>query len=225
MNPLTHYPLILLIILISLISASCTDGNAEKTVLYQQNKFSFTQKNANELIELAEYIGQSKLLASDKKLLTAWAIKDLKLGLAKRVVFYKALSNTVMTIIRNPATKATYRTELYLKFYRSFAKKTKEERLPNNFWAVVNRYNPPIQEALIVQRLQAQLTLQQLRLNQSLFNQTMRQHKASSDLVSKEQHRQSQLQSITLSGDTLLYELEDRFVAKDEQGKEYEVLK
>ena len=53
----------------------------------------------------------------------------------------------------------------------------------------------------------------------------MNQAQKSSKSIQKEFKESTTRQNITLSGDTILYELDDRIVAESPQGVRYEVLK
>ena len=68
------------IILISLIILMIVPiiSFAGDKVLYQKGSYKFTQKNANNLLELAEYIGGSRFSKKDRRALQAWSIVDFK---------------------------------------------------------------------------------------------------------------------------------------------------
>lgn len=200
----------------------------DKRVLYSSGSYTFTQKNANELIELAEFLGRSKFSSADKKALQIWSIQDFKSVPKKATVYYKDLNNNLMPKIRaikNKKKRDSYRTDLYLGYVNLFNKKPEYKASPDNFVAVIDRYNPPVAEAMLLQQQIYSNFQQQLRLNQMMFNQTMKLQQESADLVTKSIRDQATRYSITVPGGTILHETDSKIYAKDHKGNKFEVLK
>ena len=107
----------------------------------------------------------------------------------------------------------------------SFRKNPAQGRSPDNFLAVVNRYNPPIKEAAQLQLLYHRMLQQQLQMNQILFDQNMKQFNKSMDAVSQSITDQAIRDSVTLPGGKILHESEDRIYAEDSKGMKYNLSK
>ena len=194
-------------------------------VLYQKGSYKFTQKNANNLLELAEYIGGSRFSKKDRRALQAWSIVDFKTYPKVSMKFYRNLPRNLLPKIRKSKGNNTYRAELYLRYVEVFEKHPEYKKLPNNFLAVVDRYKPPIKEALLIRQLKFNLVMQQMKLNQQVFNQSMRLSQQSSDMVAKSIRNQATRYSITVPGGQILSETDDRIYAKDYKGNLFDVAK
>ena len=157
-----------------------------------------------------------------------WSTQDFKSFPKKAVQYYRVLINTILPKIRHLKSaeeRNVYRTNLYLGYFNLFRKKPEYKKYANNFMAVIDRYNPPIQEALVLQRVNHSIVMQQLKLNQMVFNQTMRQQQETSDLVIKSIRDNATRDSIRISGGAVLYETENRFFARDSKGRKYNLAK
>ena len=185
-----------------LFSSSTVKAN-DKRVLYASGVYKFTQKNANQLIELGEFLGRAKFSSADKKALQAWSIQDFKSFPKKATSYYKDLNQNLMPKIKgmkNRSKRNNYRADLYLGYVNLFNKKPEYKASPNNFVAVIDRYNPPVTEAMLLQQQIYSNFQQQLRLNQMVFNQTMRLQQESADRVTKSIRDQATRYSITVPG-------------------------
>ena len=211
----------LLVCLFVFHSAKADDSN----VLYQQGKHHFTQRNALELIGLAEFLGRSQLNKKDHKALFAWSIEDYQSAPIKSDQFYHSLSTVIIPKIQSKKGTSLYRAEMYLNILNSFKKNPAQGHSPDNFLAVVNRYNPPINEAAQLQLLYHRMLQQQLQMNQMLFDQNMRQFNKSMDAVSQSITDQSIRDSITLPGGKILHESKDRIYAEDSKGRKFNLSK
>ena len=226
LNKLSYFYFGFIIFLLSLPVLTTEAGSGD--VLYQKGAYTFTKKSANELIELAEFIGRSKFTPKDKKALLAWSIQDFKSVPDKAVIYYKDLANNLMPKIRvmkNNTKTNNYRADLYLGYINLFNKHPEYKKLPDNFLAVIDRYNPPIQEALLLQQLQFNLFQQQLQMSQRVFNQTMKLQQQSSDRINKSIRDQATRYSITVPGGEILHETDTRIYAKDYKGRRFEISK
>lgn len=199
---------------------------AKERILYQDGSAVFTQENANDLIELAEFLGRSSFSEKDKKALLAWSVLDYKSAPKKAVIYYKDLRNNLLPKIRamkNNNQRNNFRTELFLSYINLFNKHPEYKKSPNNFLAVIDRYNPPVKEVLILQQIQFNQLQQALQMNQMMFNQTMRLQQQASDNVIQSIRDLGNRQSISLSGGTILYETKDRIYAKDSEGRKFDI--
>jgi len=195
-------------------------------ILYKNGSYVFTQKNATELIELAEFLGRSRLSTKDKKALRTWSILDFKSAPKIATHYYKDLHNNLLPKIRklkNNQKRNNFRTDLFLSYVDLFNKHPEYKKFPNNFLAVIDRYNPPVQEALLLQQFRFNQVQQVLQLNQMMFNQSMRIQQQSADNMNKSIRDLGARQSISLSGGTILYETKDRIYAKDNKGRKYDI--
>lgn len=195
-------------------------------VLYKKGAFVFTQKNAAELIVLAEFLGRSPFSKKDKKALRAWSIQDFKASPKKATHYYKNLHKNLLPKIqkmKNRQKKDMFRTELFLGYIDLFNKNPEYKKSPDNFIAVIDRYNPPVQEAVLLQQLRFNQFQQTLRMNQMMFNETMRLQQESADMVTQSIRDLGNRHSITISGGTILYETKDRIYAKDNKGHKFDI--
>ncbi len=214
-----------LYIIVLCISLLLSPIYAEKNrVLYRSGHNIFTQHNASELIQLAEFLGRSNFTKKDKKALQAWSIDDFKSAPVQGRKFYQNLSNTIIPKIKL-AKSGIYRAELYLNFVDLFAKHPEYKQSSNNFLAMVDRYNPPVKEAMQIRQIRHNMVLQQMQMNQMLFNQNMRQAQKSSDMMVKSIQDQSRRQSITIPGGRILSETGDKIYAEDYKGQNFNLSK
>ncbi len=196
--------------------------------MYASGGYKFTQKNANQLIELGEFLGRSKFSVLDKKALQIWSIQDFKSVPKKATHYYKDLNENLLPKIR-AMTKTNkinnYRADLYLGYINLFNKHPEYKTSPDNFLAVIDRYNPPTLEAMkLQQRIYANFQ-KQLQLNQMMFNQTMRLQQQAADNVSKSIKDQATRYSIIIPGGTILHETDSKIYAKDSKGNRFEIPK
>jgi len=56
---------------------------------------------------------------------------------------------------------------------------------------IIDRYNPPIKEALLIRQIRFNSVMQQMQSNQRIFNQTIHQMQRSSDMINKSIRDQS----------------------------------
>jgi len=212
---------VLLFVLITLPFLALAD---DKT-LYQKGSYRFTQENAKNLLELAEYIGGSRFSKKDRKALQLWSIEDFKAHPKTGMKFYRSLPQNLLPKIRKSKGNNIYRAELYLSYVDLFKKHPEYKKLPNNFLAVIDRYKPPIKEALQIRQIRFNSLMQQMQSNQRTFNQAMQSSQRSSDRIAKSLQDQSRRQSITLPGGTILRETGDKIYAEDYKGQKFEVAK
>jgi len=198
-------------------------------ILYQTASYKFLQQDADRLIELGEFLGRSRFSQKDRRALVAWSIKDYKSVPAKQADhYYKDLRSNLIPKIRrmkNNTKRNNYRATLYSNYYDLFKKNPKYRKLPNNFMNVVDRYNPPIKEVLLLRQVRFNNFQQQLRLNQVAFNQAMRLQQQAADNVSNAIRDQATRYSITVPGGTILHETNGVFYAKDNKGRRFQVPK
>lgn len=185
------------------------------------------QQDADRLIELGEFLARSKFTQKDRKALVVWSIHDYKsVPIKKAVSYYKDLKNNLMPKIRrmgNNSKTNNYRADLYLAYFNLFKRHPEYKKQPNNFMAVIDRYNPPVQEALVLQQLQFNSFQQKLRMNQMMFNQTMRSQQRTADMVNNSIRDLADRQSIAISGGTILSETDSTYYVEDHKGYKYEV--
>lgn len=198
---------------------------AEDKILYQKGEHIFTHNNALQLIQFAEFLGRSSLSKDDRNRLYQWSIQDFREQPIKGSEFYASLKTTIIPKIRSGNNLDNMRTEIYLNVVNSFKKKPKQAQSPDNFLAIVNRYNPPIQEAQALQLVYQSLILQQMQLNQMLHNQTMNQYQSSMQAITKSMSDHTKRSSIRLSGGKILYETNGRIFAEDSKGNKYDIAK
>ena len=198
---------------------------AAEKILYQTGNYKFTQKNAQNLLELAEFIGASRFSKKERKALQIWAINDFKNAPKISVSFYKKLAQSVIPKIRKSKGNNTYRAELYLSFVDSFNKHPEYRKLPDNFLSIIDRHKPPIKEALLIRQLRFNLIMQQKQTNQRLFNQSMQRIQHSNDVISRSIKDQATRFSITAPGGKILQESNGKIYAEDSKGHKYEVNK
>lgn len=177
------------------------------------------QKNIDNVIQLGEYIANDHFSKKDKENLSTWLIKNFSTDSMASTTFYTSLNSQIIPKIKNSPTHSIYRAELYLKLISIF--KNPKYQSPDNLLAIINRYNPPIQEASQLQLLYYRMLIS----NQQVFNQTLNHYQQTNNATIKDFKGNMQRQNITLSGGTILYELNDKIIAKDAKGVEYEVLK
>ena len=212
------------ILFFAMLSFPLLGFSADK-VLYQKGSFIFAQKDANNLIELAEYIAGSRLSKKHRAALQFWAIDDYKNAPKIASSFYKTLANLIVPKIRKSKGNNTYRAELYLNFVDSYKKHPEYRKKPNNFLSVIDRYNPPIKEALLIRQIRFNSVMQQMQSNQRIFNQTIHQMQRSSDMINKSIRDQSARSSITIPGGKILRETDGKIYAEDNKGQKFEVIK
>ena len=210
----------LFILLLGLLSFSFFTVTAEQ-LLYQKGRFQFTQSNASHLLEMAEFIGGSHFSAKDAKALQLWAIEDFKNAPKVSMNFYKSLSKVTIPKIRKSKGNNVYRAELYL----SFDKHPEYRKNPDNFLSIIDRYKPPIQDALLIRQIRFNAVMQQMQLNQRVFNQAMRQSQRASDAIGKSISDQATRDAITLPGGKILHESGGKIYAEDYKGQKFEVTK
>ncbi len=198
-------------------------------VLYRSESYKYTQKNANELIAFAEFLGRSKFSAADKKALQLWSIRDFSLAPDKATNYYKNLSEKIMPKIKamrkqqNNEQINDYRADMYLGYINLFNKHPEYKTSPDNILAVIDRYNPPVKEAMQLQQLIFNSIQQTLIINQQIFNQSMRLQQKSSDVMINSIRDQAVRNSISIPGGTVLEETQGKFYAEDEKGNKFEV--
>ena len=202
-----------------------TNLQAKEIVLFQKDKYTFTQKNLNELIMMTEYIARDRLSNKDKKFLKIWAIDDFKSAVKSSDFFYQSLSKNVVPYLNLKDTRKSYPTELYRDIVNMFDKHPEYSDNPLNLLSIINHYNPPKQELLALQKQEEQLQLQLLQMNQQSFNMIMNSTQAHSNIINNSISQQSTINAIRLAGDTVLYESDTHIIAKDSIGKEYKVAK
>ncbi len=118
-----------------------------------------------------------------------------------------------------------YRADMYLGYVNLFNKHPEYKASPNNLLAIVDRYNPPVAEAMQLQQLIFNSFQQTFIMNQQMFNQTMDIQRKSADMMAKSIRDQATRNSITIPGGTVLEETQGKFYAKDEKGNKFEVTK
>ena len=67
--------------------------------------------------------------------------------------------------------------------------------------------------------------MQQLQMNQMLFNQSMKLHRQSAKAIAKSIEDQSTRSAITIPGGKILYETDGRIYAEDYKGEKFEMAK
>ena len=194
-------------------------------ILYQKGSYVFTQKDADNMLELAEYLGASRFSSNDKKALQAWLIDDFKAKLKIARGFYQSLAKVILPKVRKSKANNIYRAELYLKFVDSYEKHPEYRKSPNNFLAMVDRYHPLIKQALQIRQLRFNLLMQQMRGNQRLFNQSMQAMQKSNEIMTKSLQDQATRQAITLPDGKILREENGVIYAEDYKGEKFEVVK
>jgi len=224
MNSLITPRDLVLLCFVFLIFAPLQNFAAEK-ILYQTGHYKFTQKNAQNLLELAEFIGASRFSKKERKALQIWAINDFKNAPKISVSFYKKLAQLVIPKIRKSKGNNTYRAELYLSFVDSFNKHPEYRKLPDNFLSIIDRHKPPIKEALLIRQLRFNLIMQQKQTNQRLFNQSIQRMQYSNDVINQSIKDQATRFSITAPGGKILQESNGKIYAEDSKGHKYEVNK
>jgi len=206
--------------------APCTLANSANHILLRVGNHVFTQTNADELIQLGEFLGRSGFTREDKQQLTSWSIADFKSAPEQSVAFYDSLHKEVLPrIAAQDSDIEIYRAELYLRFIRLFNRHPEYQKSPHNFLAIIDHYHPPVTEAMQLQQLQHNLVMQQIQMNQRLFNQTLQQAQQSSAIITKEIIDSSRRSAITLPGGKIIQETDNVIYAEDSQGRKFEVLK
>ena len=212
----------------------------DSNILYQSGQYQFTEQNANELIQLGEFLAGSRFSSAEKKALQTWSIKDFKLAPKAGVEFYKRLSRVILPKIKTSRKSSQaykdYRVSLYLDFIKLFKDHPEYNKSPDSFLAIINRYQPPkkaanllrqrlAKESILRQQIENNLILQQMQMNQMMFNSAVRQHRQSTDMMLKSIRDQSIRNSITLPGGTILHETDSTIVAEDYQGEKFQINK
>jgi alpha-D-ribose 1-methylphosphonate 5-triphosphate diphosphatase PhnM len=200
-----------------------TTLHAKEIILFQENNHTFTQKNFNELIQFTEYLARDKLKKEDIKALKIWAIEDFKLAPNVAKTFYTKLSQDVVPYFYKKETRATYPTELYRNIINMFQKHPSKN--PLNLLSIINHYNPPKKELIALQKREAQFTYQLLQMNQQNFQMIMNSTQQHANIINNAISQDSTINAIRVSGGEVVAEYDDRFIAKDAHGQEYEVIK
>lgn len=209
--------------ILAIIILLCSNLQGKETILFQENNHTFTQQNFNELIQFTEYIARDKLNKNDIKALKIWAIDDFKSAPKKSEFFYKKLSKDVLPYFYKKKTRASYPTELYRDINNMFQKHPSKKTL--NLLSIINHYNPPKKELLALKKLEAQLTYQLLQMNQQNFKMIMNSNQQQANIINNSIDQQSTINAISVTDGEVIAEYDDRIVAKDAHGKEYEVKK
>lgn len=198
---------------------------AATKILYQKGNYIFTQKNANDLLEIGEYLAGARFSNKDKNAFQVWAIADYKNKPKLGTKFYKTTIKTMLQKLRKSKGNNTYRAELYLVYVDAFKKHPEYRIFPDNFLSIVDRYKPPIKEALIIRQIRFNSVMQQYQSNQHSFNRSMQQMQRSSDAINKSIQDQATRSAITIPGGEIIRETDGKIFAKDYRGQRYEVTK
>ena len=194
---------------------------ANEIIVAKKSGYIFTQKNIDEIFILGEFIGGSSFSRTDKKNLKIWLIDDFESDPKASNSFYKSLSLDVIPRIKKSKGNDAYRAELYLNFIDLFNKNPQYTKSPHNFLATINHYNPPLKGSRELQLLYRNMLIS----NQQNFNRVMSQLNRTTEMMRRDFKDSMTRQNIILSGDTILYELDDRIIVKDKRGLRYEVFK
>ncbi len=206
--------------------STCFADNNDK-ILFVDGALAYTQKNLDELIQLAEFLGRSNLSSKDKKAVKKWSIGDYQAAPKESASFYRNLTDVLLPAIKSKKGKALslYRAELYSQFAYRFDKYPDYRKSADNFMAIIDRYNPPIREVLQLRQLKFNAVMQQAQRNQRSFNRTMQQAQHSSEMISKSLQDQSRRQAITLPGGKIISETGNKIYAEDAKGEKFELSK
>lgn len=159
--------------IVLLFSVLMVFSQAGDKVVYKTDTYKLTEYDLQEFIKFGEFIARSSFSNTHKKQLRIWAIQSFKEEPKNNWEFYRLLHKTIMPKAKSK-NRENYRVEMYLSTVLHFAKKPKH---PHNLLSIVNQYNPPVKEALALQKQQhkAQLWKSQMELQSTLhLNRTMR---------------------------------------------------
>lgn len=212
--------------LFSVLTIPVAAGSADESeILFHHEDYDFTQRNVDELILFGEYLARSKFSKADKQALRIWSIEDFKSAITDSIGFYTSLRNTLLPKIKASPDDEVYRANLYRGVVNNFNQHPEYAASPDNFLAIVDRYEPPREEAAQLQQFYANMVIQKMQLNQRLFDQSMQQSNQSTEAMSNSIRDQSLRQSITLPGGRIIQEWDDRILAEDPDGRRYELYK
>lgn len=192
--------------------------------LYQQGEYQLTQSNANDLLTLAEYIASAEFSQKDKVALQAWAIEDFKSNPKLGMSFYKQLATEIIPKTRS-TNSHTYRAELYLAYVNAAKDNPLYTQFNNDILELIDHYNPPVNEALQLQQVQFDLTMQQLQLSQQLLDQNFKTMQQAHTNINQKLNNQMRRHAISLSGDKALYETDEAFYVENNEGQTFRVSK
>ncbi|MCK5830528.1 MAG: hypothetical protein KAH20_09520 [Methylococcales bacterium] len=192
--------------------------------LYNDGTYVFTEKNAKEFLAFGQFLAGAEFTNQEKRDVKAYALADFKTSPKGGVSFYKSLSISIQEIL-SPNADPFARVQLFLYMHTKvkFAKSLKNH--PGNFYKVIDRYNPPINEALALQQYYNNLMYYTLQTNQYYFNQMMNTYKQNTQHIIDTNRDFNTRQSISIAGNTIVAEYDNYFVVQNPKGNEYKVSK
>lgn len=147
--------------------------HATHKIVSQKGSYTLSEQDLKAFVTFGEFMARSDFSPHDTKALAQWAIDSFQKKPKENAAFYKQLHTKMMPELQTN-NKEQYRVEVYLAMRHYFAKKPQH---PYNLLSVVNRYNPPLKEALALEKQQQKIkTLKsQMALQSTLhLNHTMR---------------------------------------------------
>ncbi len=188
--------------------------------LYNDGTYVFTERNAKELVVLAQYIAGSEFTAQEKIDMEAFALAEFKTLPSGAVGFYNSLSATIPKIV-SPNTDSFFRVEIYLYMATKIKFAKSLDNHPGQFFRIIDRYNPPFNEAWALQEYRFNLAYYTYQNRQFYFNQMMNTYQQSSQLVIDSIKDTSTRQSIYLSGNTIVAEYDGYYIVETPDGQQY----
>jgi hypothetical protein len=203
-------------------------------VFARSGNYFYSRPMWSALNTLATFMAGRSISNQDSQAMHQWSVKDFKHKPQQAMVAYALFLDEMVPFAMNTQTaqaQANYRANVYRRFYPAFQRDTLAKQSPSDLMEIIDKYNPRLltemkqnkAPSLAQQQIIAGVLLQQLQLNQVMFNKSMASYRAFGDQISRSIRDTSARHSIQISGDRIINSYPDRFEVENPRGERYNV--